>query len=62
MGRLSAVGRDREGCADFTHPLAAERADTFDEYAYGDGLDRVEVDRTATIDRILSGLENDLAR
>ena len=58
----SAVGGHLERSADPSHSRTAERADSFDEHRIRDRLDRVEVHRAATTDRIFVGFQNDLAR
>ena len=59
---LSAVDRDLECLADLSHPDAAQSADPLDQHGGRHRLGRVQIDGTAATDRIVTGVENDLAR
>ena len=56
-----AVDRDFEGATDLPQAGIGQTAESFDEDADRDALDRVEVDGRAPRDRIVAGFEDDLA-
>ena len=64
QGRCSAVAVDGDfKCgADLSHPFAAEGAEALDERADRHAFHRVEVHRCGPGDRVLSRLQEDLAR
>ena len=55
------VDRDRESAADLAHAGVAETAESFDEDAERDALNRVEVDGRTPEDRIIVGGQDNLA-
>jgi hypothetical protein len=55
------VDRDREGAADLSQAPVGQTAESFDQDAGCDTLDRVEVDGRTARDRIVAGFEDDLA-
>ena len=57
-----AVGSDAECCADLAHPRATQCSKALDEDADRDRLHGVEIDSAPATDRVIAGLENDLAR
>jgi hypothetical protein len=62
VGSNGAVDGNLECRTDLTHPTSAEGSESFNENRDGDALDRVEVDGARPRDRIVTRLQDDLAR
>ena len=56
-----AVHGDSQCPADFMHPFDAEDANALNQYADRHTLDRVKIHRAPAPDRIITGLQDDLA-
>lgn len=59
---VRAVDGDSQGGADLPHPVLGQPAETFDQDGDRDRLHGIQVDRRSTRHRVLTGLEEDLAR